>query len=172
MYRNKNAYSFVYYHSKLPIAAIFLVTSRVSQTIELILRESVCVESIKLLLRWSAIGAFTSCRYNVIIVTIIRAVVRSFPERRNLERPYNVLWALAHNSESVSGRVANEICFDWRTSISRFPNYSFDVCIFPGRFRRRSFESSPWTCPRRKQMQFAYGSVECGHDITVYLSGN
>lgn len=75
----------------MPTAAIFLVGFRVSRTIELISEkmiasENVAVESVHLLLRWCTISAFTSRRYNVIIVTIIRAVARSFPERGNLER--------------------------------------------------------------------------------------
>lgn len=67
-------------------------------------------------------------------------MARSFPERCNLERPYNALWALVHNSKSVSDRIANEICFDWRASIS----YSQTIpltCAFSLRFHRRFFES-------------------------------
>lgn len=91
--RNKNAYSFLYYHSKLCLLQpIFLVGFRLKvQRLnwfrkKMIASENVAVESVHLLLRWCTISAFTSRRYNVIIVTIIRAVARSFPERCNLER--------------------------------------------------------------------------------------
>lgn len=129
--------------------------------------ESVAVESINLLLCWNTIGFYIAplqrhyCNDNT-------GVARSFPERCNLERPYNMLWALTHNFESVSGRAANEICFDWRTSISHSQTIPLTCAQISSSLLR---QLSP-ACPHRKQMQFAYGSVECGHDIMVYLSGN
>jgi len=99
-------------------------------------------------------------------------MARSFPERCNLERPYNALWALAHNSESVPDCIANEICFDWRASISCLQTIPL-TCAFSLRFHRRSFESS---------LQHVHAESKCSSRMEAssavttswyrYLSGN
>lgn len=131
--------------------------------------ESVAVESINLLLCWNTISFYIVplqrhyCNDNM-------GVARSFPERCNLERPYNMLWALAHNFESVSGRAANEICFDWRTSISHSQTIPLTCAFSPDFIVAPSTALASMSTSKANAVRVRKRRVRSRHH--VYLSGN